>query len=184
MQLRVPGQLALAALTKVNREAWEKTNLPRYYVRGDEPVRIRYDGNHQLTIGEMSSRTVQHELTHAADFWRESGMKVEAVSPTRDIANYVLQAVEWTFPALMGITKIPVFRRDGTVLDKRGYDRDTALIYDPDEGFEVWVPDKPTPSDVKDALRIDAYPPTFGGAIVAGSTMVGPRASPVKKAPG
>ena len=153
MQLRDPGQLALAALTKVNREAWEKTNLPRYYVRGDEPVRLRYDGKHQLIIGEMSSRTVQHELTHAADFWKESGMKVEAVSPTADIANYVLQAIEWTFPALVGITKIPVFRPDGSVLHERGYDEATSLIYDPDEGFEVSVPDKPTPSDVRDALR-------------------------------
>ena len=154
VQLREPGQRALAALTRVNLEAWEKTGLPRYYVRGDEPVRIQYNDQHQLAIGEMSFRTVQHELTNAADFWRETEKKVEAVSPTRDVANYVLESVEWSFPALAGITKIPVFRPDGSVLDSRGYDEATGLIYDPDEGFEVSVPDDPTPSDVRDALRI------------------------------
>src|SRR5215212_1736028 len=112
-QLRVSGQLALAALTKVNREAWEQTNLPKYYVRGDEPVRLRYNDQHQLTIGEITYRTVQHELTHAADFFKETPSKSEAVSPTSDIANYVLEAIEWTFPRLAGITKIPVFRPDG-----------------------------------------------------------------------
>jgi putative DNA primase/helicase len=154
VQLREPGQLALAALTKVNDEAWEKTGLPRIYVRGNEPVRLRVDDEGALAVGEMSAHTVQYELTNAADFWREGAKNVVAVPPPREVCHYVMSASEWSFPSLRGIITVPVFRPDGTILNTRGYDEPTRLIYDPPPGFEVAVPEKPTEADVKAALGV------------------------------
>src|SRR3954451_4185439 len=68
--LRLPGRQALAALTRVNDDQQGQTNLPRLYVRGGEPVRVRYNEDGELTIQDMSVYTVMHELTHAAEFWR------------------------------------------------------------------------------------------------------------------
>lgn len=151
--LRTPGKLSLAALTRANDQAQEKTGLPRLYVRGGEPVRVRYNEDGELTIQDMSVYTVQHELTHAAEFWRTPRKgDPEMVSPPKEVCYYVLNAVQWSFPRLEGITAIPVFRPDGTILCKRGYDSVTGLIYDPPAGFEVSVPEEPTDEDVEDAL--------------------------------
>jgi hypothetical protein len=154
VQLRQPGQQALAALTKVNDEVWEQTGLPRFYVRGNEPVRIRYNDEGALTAHEMTPRTFQHELTHAADFWKEKSKGVEAVSPPLEVCHYVLSAAEWSFPTLRGITTVPMFRPDGTILASRGYDIPTGLIYDPPPGFEVSVPERPMKQDVQNARKL------------------------------
>src|SRR5215210_7838105 len=99
--LRTPGQQSLAALTRVNDEAHEKTGLPRLYVRGGEPVRVRYNEAGELTIQDMSVYSVQHELTHAAEFWRTPKKgDPEMVSPPKDVCYYVLNASQWSFPKL------------------------------------------------------------------------------------
>jgi hypothetical protein len=153
--LRVPGRQSLAALTRINEEAREKTGLPRLYVRGGEPVRVRYNEDGELGIQDMSVDTVQYELAHAADYIATPGKgDPRLVFPPRDVCRYVLSAITWSFPRLTGITAIPVFRPDGTVVAERGYDAVTSLIYDPPVGFEVSVPEKPSKSDVKGALAV------------------------------
>lgn len=153
--LRAPGRESLAALTRINDAAREKTNLPRLYVRGGEPVRARYNEDGELTIQEMTADTVQFELTHAADYWATSAKgDPKMVFPPKDICRYVLSALQWSFPRLSGITAIPVFRPDGSVVTERGYDSTTGLIYDPPAGFEVSVPEKPEEADVEAALKL------------------------------
>jgi hypothetical protein len=155
VQLRTPGQQALAALTRVNEETWKKTGLPRLYVRGGEPVRVRYNEHGELTIQDISWVVVQRELTHAADFWQSPPKgNPKQVSPPKDVCQYVLSALTWSYPKLDGITSIPVFREDGSVVTERGYDSATGLIYDPPAGFEVSVPEKPNKTDVKNALKL------------------------------
>ncbi len=151
--LRTPGKLSLRALTRVNDETRDKTGLPRLYVRGGEPVRVRYNEDGELAIQEMTVDTVQYELTHAADYVRtpEKG-DPKMVFPPRDVCRYVLSAIAWSFPKLTGVTSIPVFRPDGSVVTERGYDSVTGLIYDPPAGFAVSVPEEPTEEDVEDAL--------------------------------
>src|SRR5215217_1704713 len=112
--LRVPGRQSLAALTRINEEAREKTGLPRLYVRGGEPVRIRYNEDGELTIQDMTVYTTQYELTHAAEFIKTPKKgNPEFVSPPKDVCQYVLCALQWSFPKLNGITSVPVFRPDG-----------------------------------------------------------------------
>jgi hypothetical protein len=149
--LRVVGQESLAALTRQN----DKLAVPRLYVRGGEPVRVKRNESGELGIQDLTTDHVLYELTRAADFYRQPKKgDPEDVFPPRDVARYVLSATRWALPALSGITTIPTFRPDGSVLSERGYDPVTALIYDPPAGFEVSVPETPTRADVQDALAL------------------------------
>jgi putative DNA primase/helicase len=156
--LRLPGNLSLAALSRVNDAAWKQNRLPNFYVRGSEPVRLRYDVEGKLLIQEMTADTVEYELTNAADFVDSVDKKGDPkmVYPPRAVCRYVLSALEPTFPKLRGVTTIPLFRPDGTVLSERGYDEATALIYAPPQGFEVEIPEKPTKPRVREAKKLIA----------------------------
>src|SRR5215211_4297527 len=149
--LRVVGQESLAALTRLN----DKLAVPRLYVRGGEPVRVKRNESGELGIQDLTTDHVLYELTRAADFYRQPKKgDPEDVFPPRDVARYVLSATRWALPSLSGITTIPTFRPDGSVLSERGYDPITALIYDPPAGFGVSVPETPTRADVQDALAL------------------------------
>ena len=154
VQLRTPGQLALHELTERNEKVWQGEGRPRLYVRGSNPIRLITDEDGELRMQEITPDIMMHELTWAADFYKEKGKKTEDVFPPRELCRYVLSAAEWTFPPLLGITKIPVLRPDGSILASPGYDADTRLIYDPPPGFEVTVPETPTDQDVKAALAL------------------------------
>jgi putative DNA primase/helicase len=149
--LRSVGQQALAALTRRN----DGLAVPRLYVRGGEPVRVKRDEGGKLRIQDLTPDLVLYELTRAANFYREpmDGPRTE-VFPPRDVARYVLSATGWAMPGLSGITTIPTFRPDGSILDSRGYDPATGHIYDPPAGFEVAVPDNPAKKDVRAALAL------------------------------
>lgn len=149
--LRIVGQQALAALARRN----DDQEVPQLYVRGGEPVRIKRNERGELGIQDLTVDHVLYELTRAADFYREPKKgDTEDVYPPRDVARYALSATRWALPALSGITTIPTFRPDGSVLDKRGYDRVTGLVYDPPAGFEVSVPETPTADEVGAALAL------------------------------
>jgi putative DNA primase/helicase len=153
--LRVAGKEALAALTRVNDLARGATNMPRLFVRGGEPVRVKYNEENELSIQELDVDRMTYELTHAADFISTSGRgEPKMVFPPREISRYCLSALEWSFPALTGVTKVPLFRPDGTLLSESGYDEPTGLIYDPPEDLEVSVPDKPGKRQVKAAVKL------------------------------
>jgi putative DNA primase/helicase len=149
--LRSVGQQALAALARRN----DDQEVPQLYVRGGEPVRIKRNERGELGIQDLTVDHVLYELTRAADFYRQPKKgDLEDVYPPRDVARYALSATRWALPALSGITTIPTFRPDGSVLDKRGYDRVTGLVYDPPAGFEVSVPEAPTTDEVGTALTL------------------------------
>jgi putative DNA primase/helicase len=155
--LRAPGQESLAALSSVNEEAWEKTGMPRLYVRAGQPVRIRRNEKDELIIEDMGVDKITYELTHAADYVVTSAKgEPKMVFPPRDVARYVLSALGWSFPHLNAITTFPVFRPDGTVVLEEGYDSATSLIYAPERGFKVSVPERPKKPDVVAAKELIA----------------------------
>src|SRR5690606_21026553 len=53
---------------------------------------------------------------------------------------------------LRGVIHAPVFRRDGTIVDRPGYDPDTKLLYIPEPGLNIpAVSEEPTPAEVEAA---------------------------------
>jgi putative DNA primase/helicase len=144
-------------LSRVNDEAWEKTGMPRLYVRASQPVPIRRNEEDELIIEDMDVDRVTYELTHAADYVDDLGKDdPKLVYPPRAVASYVLSALGWSFPVLKAVTTVPVFRPDGTVVLDEGYDEATSLIYAPEKGFSVSVPEKPKKPDVEAAKKLIA----------------------------
>ena len=67
-----------------------------------------------------------------------------------DLARYVL--VNASLLPVMSISRTPVLRADGSVIETPGYDVATGIIYAPDASFPP-VPANPTKADAKEALK-------------------------------
>lgn len=75
----------------------------------------------------------------------------EEVTPPREVLSAVLAGKTWPkVPPLRGIIGAPVLRRNGTLLQKPGYDPDTGL-YLASKVDLPYVPDEPSPEQVADA---------------------------------
>ncbi|WBB81292.1 hypothetical protein O7606_07955 [Micromonospora sp. WMMD882] len=75
----------------------------------------------------------------------------EETTPPRDILSSVLAGKTWQgVPPLRGIIGAPVLRRDGTLLQRPGYDPTTGLYLASKVALPP-VPDEPTPEQVADA---------------------------------
>lgn len=77
------------------------------------------------------------------------------VPPPQVIVEDCLSLGEWEFPAIIGITEVPVVRPDGTILTKSGYDKLTKLYYYPSPNLTMpRIPNKPTYEDVEKSKNL------------------------------
>lgn len=78
----------------------------------------------------------------------------KAKLPTESLCKAVLAISEWeTLPDLVEITRMPFVRADGTVCQARGYDEDTGIWLNVDDGFPE-VPEIPSQEMVSEALHL------------------------------
>lgn len=54
---------------------------------------------------------------------------------------------------LDGVTGVPLFRPDGSLMDTEGYDSATRYVWRPDDGVEISTPEVPSRDDVAEAVR-------------------------------
>lgn len=59
---------------------------------------------------------------------------------------------------LDGVTGVPLFRPDGSLMDTEGYDAATRYVWRPDDGIEISTPDVPSRDDVAEAVRLVLEP--------------------------
>jgi hypothetical protein len=59
---------------------------------------------------------------------------------------------------LAGITSIPLFRSDGDLIDREGYDDVTRMLYQPEDGLKINVPDEPSRQALFEAATLIKYP--------------------------
>lgn len=59
---------------------------------------------------------------------------------------------------LAGVSGVPLFREDGSVMDQDGYDDSTRYVLNTDAGLEFVVPESPTELDVHRAVRMVLEP--------------------------
>jgi hypothetical protein len=59
---------------------------------------------------------------------------------------------------LAGITSIPLFRGDGDLIDQAGYDPVTKMLYQPEDGLKIAVPEEPSRQALFEAATIIKYP--------------------------
>ena len=127
-----------------------------------DPVKLRA-GKHEIKLPAGSAylavarpEHLQAQLDRLFAFAKADGNGEQyAVDCPPDLARYALANANLL--PLQFISRTPVLRPDGSVLDRPGYDAATAIFYAPDETFPP-IPDAPTQDDAAAALERLRHP--------------------------
>jgi hypothetical protein len=77
----------------------------------------------------------------------------EPAAPHRGAVKMLAARPSWGFPHLEGVIESPTIRRDGTIVDRPGYDEDLRVFYRPNADFPS-VAKHPTRSDAQAAVEM------------------------------
>jgi len=69
--------------------------------------------------------------------------------PDKIASSYLARNGNWKLPHVRCIISAPTIRLDGTILDRRGYDPQTRLYYDPQGVVFPPIPENPTLEDAR-----------------------------------
>jgi primase-polymerase (primpol)-like protein len=153
-QLRDQEKKAFEVLAKAN-----ETN-PKLFMHLSTASKVTEDEEDRPIIQPMDRAGIRHELSCAANFYirkkknEETDILVDA-HPPKDLADQLLvrSPKEWPLSVLRAIVEAPVLRRDGSILDKPGYDATSKLYYVPAPGMErCKIPTNPTRDDARKAM--------------------------------
>jgi hypothetical protein len=137
------------------------------YARGDVLSRVIQtaepgeDGIRRSTaprIVRLPDSILRERLDEAACWIKEKKnrrgdvVRLEEWCP-RPVVEAVRDRATWPgVRPLLGVVTAPTLRQDGSVLDRRGYDAKTGLIYEPACGYPA-VPERPSEDQVAEAYR-------------------------------
>ena len=145
--IEVDAQTALTALYTANVP-------PVLFIRRGKLARCRTDEEGRPLIEEINEAILLYEMARSANYlsYNQTREAFGPVYPPLAIARYILAQGKWNFPALRGVTEVPVVRDDGTIVDQPGYDPLTRLIYLPDPTLVIPpIPDNPTRQELEQA---------------------------------
>jgi len=100
-------------------------------------------------IKAVKSATVLERLCKHARWLRaaKSGDHWNIANPPKDVVSAVCARGQWPgVRPIVGVTTSPMARRDGTILQKAGYDPESGMVYRPNAQYPG-VPDAPTYAD-------------------------------------
>jgi hypothetical protein len=133
-------------------------NRADLYERG-VPARISFDKVQGSTVArEMTPEAIVLAAHSVCRPFRRKGMKdgsgadVDVCLPRSLAVMYLDWHGEWRLPPLNGITSSPLLRDDGTIIYKRGYDRQTGMFCENVPDLGDVVTDHPTEDDAAAAL--------------------------------
>jgi hypothetical protein len=113
-----------------------------------KPIRRRKGG---LVIAEVATPSLREYLSRAARWF----VGKREVMPPKWLAETLAARGQWNFPELVGFAECPMFRMDGSLLTKSGYDAASGLFCDfAPEVAGLDVPDSPTQADAQAALAV------------------------------
>jgi hypothetical protein len=123
------------------------------YQRGGSIVFVRRDGSplrgvdvRDPWIQEHSDRSLAVEfnrITDVAELRKErDGSVVPVVIPCPTmVSGAVMSLPSWRFRVLEGVTRLPIYRPDGTIRTDAGYDPTTGYLYEPDPSLTLDIPE-------------------------------------------
>lgn len=125
---------------------------PKIYTRGHQLVRVvRPARGGTPIIQVLPPSSLRELLTRRVRFVREVKNVLElAHPPDWCVAALAARAELPGVRYLAGIAVAPTMRPDGTILDQRGYDTATALLFEPTGGV-LPVPERPTHEEARAA---------------------------------
>jgi hypothetical protein len=132
-----------------------KNSPPEIFVRSGHLVRWRTDEKGRPFIEPLTEPALRNRLTEVADFFKITNFGQTAADPPLNVVKDILAQKAWTLPGLEAIVEVPVVRPDGTILDRRGYDPFTKLVYQPARGLRVpSIPSSPSGGEVAKAREL------------------------------
>lgn len=142
-------------LPPLTRAAWAALKAintgPHLFIRAGIPVRLEKDADGRAILAELTTDRMRHELARAAN-WQKKG---EDDMPPLDVVKDVLATPEPPLPTLRRIVNVPIFSREGRLIDRPGFDRESGIYYLPAEGFEaIPLPETITAAEVNEANRL------------------------------
>ncbi len=122
---------------------------------GEAPRGVAYQGESPPQVRTIGLATLRERITSRVRFakWRRKGDLEEKVPahPPEWCVSAIHQRGEYPgLRPLAGVIQAPTIRRDGSILDRPGYDADTRLFYRPNDRFEP-IPQAPTREDAEAA---------------------------------
>ena len=131
---------------------------PRVFQRGGMLCGIKTLENNRVCAANFTPHNFRTIMSRAISFEtvNEKGERKE-VPPNMDLVKGVLANHSYSdFPALLGITNVPVLRKDGTIFNTPGFDTvdSTGFYYHPAKDLKVpKIPDKLTQNDAIEAAK-------------------------------
>jgi len=134
-----------------------------------------------LRLCEVTTHWLTERFATVATWKRfsETTQTWKAVDPPEQYSKtYLAKTGQWRAPVLTGVVEAPTLRRDGTLLNKPGYDAASGLYVDY-AGAPINVPESPTREDALAALVILKEPysefqfadPAMGLSIALAATL-------------
>ena len=135
-------------MVRVTRTGPRETHGVRY---GENALAIIPVNSGWLTTAlDRCARWEKRRLVQTGD---SAEYRWHPTDPPASIARYLLDLVgEWRLPYLTGIVECPTLRRDGTVLERDGYDPQTGLYFDAGGVAFAPIPNHPTKAQAAAAL--------------------------------
>lgn len=158
-QLRDVVQSALATL-----ELWNK-DAPTIFVLSGKLVTICFSEKGGPSIAPLTLSSLRHKMTEAADYVQinegAEDITAHSVIPpldvVRDILDGITNAADYPFPALAGVTELPIIRPDGSLHQTPGYDPVTKRVYIPGDLIIPPIPETPTKEEVQKSVDLFNY---------------------------
>ena len=80
--------------------------------------------------------SIRAKLSELANFVQETKESIKAVNPPRDLVRSLLSKKDLQIPELKGFIETPVFKENGNLVFREGYDQELKKIYRPGKGLE------------------------------------------------
>jgi hypothetical protein len=131
---------------------------PVLFARDRSMVSISRDSRGRQGIVDANEEFLLGELERSADFYKvdAKGSRLAAwLSPAVVRGILARPPAEWRLPTLEGVVAAPVLRRDGTLLETPGYDRELRLYYAPQRSLVLpMIPEAPSRDQCAQAVCV------------------------------
>ncbi|MFL5738231.1 MAG: hypothetical protein ACJ76P_12975 [Actinomycetota bacterium] len=127
---------------------------PFLFRRGNYIVHVMSDENGEPVLYDVDRAWAMTHIGTSMDWVRATQNGPIDCSPDQGVATALTTEGDWPFPPLVGVVRAPILRRDGSILQREGYDRATGLLYRRPPGLSVAVPENPTQAEIHDALAL------------------------------
>jgi putative DNA primase/helicase len=165
-----PGQITIRVYRGLLHKAADeglaalaKAGVP-FYRRDREMVRVclikakASDGEMIYVPGivPVSQPLLRRALGQSAEWKREKANSEEIrIDPPKDVVEQVSDMIDdWPFPPLAGVIATPTLRRDGSLLNRQGYDEATGFVLMLGDLKVPRIPDQPTRAQAEAQLRV------------------------------